>query len=96
MTGRLSDLNDHLFAQLDRLARTDMSPDDIDREVQRTEAIVAVSEQVVENAKVQLTAAKLFAEHGNTILPHLPLVGSSSAPSVAPAPPVRQIGRSRS
>lgn len=95
MTGRLSDLNDHLFAQLDRLAQPNMSPEDIEREVKRTDAIVAVSDQVVENAKVQLTAAKLFAEHGREILPHLPLIGSADTADRPAGQPAR-IGQDRS
>lgn len=77
MTGRLSDLNNHLFAQLDRLAKTDLTAEELEAEVQRTDAIVALSDQVVQNTRTQLTAAKLFAEHGPAILPHLPLIGKS-------------------
>jgi len=75
MTNSLADLNNHLFAQLDRLAVADLSEDALKQEVARTNAIVAVADQVIDNAKVQLTAAKLFAEHGGTVLEHLPQIG---------------------
>lgn len=74
MSNGLLNLNDHLFAQLDRLANENLSPEEIETEVKRADAIVAISDQVVDNAKVQLTAAKLYAEHGDRILPQLPRI----------------------
>lgn len=64
MSGKLSDLNNHLFAQLDRLGVVDITKDGLDLEIQRTNSIVFISEQVINNAKVQLDAAKLVATHG--------------------------------
>lgn len=77
MGGRISDLNKHLYDQLDRLARENLSSDAIEQEVKRTDAIVAVSDQILQSSRLQLAAAKLFAEHGTEILPHLPLIGSA-------------------
>lgn len=79
MTGnRLSDLNAHLFAQLERLATPDMTAEQITAEVKRTEAIVAVSDQVAGLAEMQLRAAKVYAEHGERILPLLPQIGRAA------------------
>ena len=75
MGGRLSDLNTHLFAQLDRLSAGGMEAEQIETEVRRAEAIVAVADQVVRAAEAQLKAAKLFAEHRDVILPYLPWIG---------------------
>lgn len=77
MKNKMSDLNNHLFAQLERLADEEMSVEKIDQEVKRTEAIVKVSENIVRNADLQLKAAKLFAEHGNAVMPLLPQIGSN-------------------
>lgn len=76
MKNRLSDLNDHLFAQIERLSDDDMDADQVNTEVKRTGSIVSVAQQIVSNADLQLKAAKLFAEHGNGILPMLPQIGS--------------------
>lgn len=78
MKNRLSDLNNHLFAQLERMAEEDMSADQLDHEAKRADAIVQVSDQIVRNAELQLKAAKLFADHGSQILPMLPQIGSST------------------
>lgn len=78
MKNRLSDLNNHLFAQLERLAEDDLSPEGIEQEVKRTEAIVKLADQITGNADLQLKAAKLFAEHGEAILPMLPQIGKAA------------------
>lgn len=78
MKNRLSDLNNHLFAQLERLSAEDISPEQIEQEVKRTEAIVSVAEKITGNAELQLRAARLFAEHGATVLPMLPKVGGTA------------------
>ena len=72
---RLSDLNDHLFAQMERLSDESLSNDDLEKEVKRADAMVCVSDQITGNAELQLKAAKLFAEHGAQVLPHLPKIG---------------------
>lgn len=77
MTG-LSALNDHLFAQLDRLGAQNLAGDDLEAECKRAEAVVAVADQITANAKTQLVAAKLFAEHGQAVLPHLPQIGKAA------------------
>lgn len=77
MKNKLTDLNDHLFAQLERLADEGLAPEDIEKEVRRAEAIVGVADRITDGAKLRLAAAKLFAEHGETILPHLPAIGVS-------------------
>jgi len=77
----LSSLDDHLFAALDRLAGTDLTPEQIETEAKRAEAVVKIADQVTENAKTKLVAAKLFAEYGKTVLPMLPQIGPSKEPS---------------
>ena len=75
MKNKLTDLNDHLFAQLERLADEGLSSEEIEREVKRATAIVEVSDQVLHIADTGLKAAKLYAEHGEAVLPHLPQIG---------------------
>lgn len=71
----LTELNRHLFAALDRLDVQSLTPDQIEAEVKRAGAIVEVADRITENSKVTLQAAKLFAEHGDKILGHLPMIG---------------------
>lgn len=77
MKNKLSDLNDHLFAQLERLADEDLDTDQIAKEVARAEAIADLSDKVLRVADTGIKAAKLYAEHGQAVLPHLPQIGKS-------------------
>ncbi|MFG6599352.1 MULTISPECIES: hypothetical protein [unclassified Sulfitobacter] len=72
---KLTDLNDHLFAQLERLSDESMDEKAIAKEVQRASAMVSVADKITSNADLQLKAAKLFAEHGEKVLGHLPQIG---------------------
>lgn len=71
MKNRLSDLNDHLFAQLERLSDENLTGENLDREARRGEAIVAVADQIIRNAGLQLQAAKLLSDNGLDPTPHL-------------------------
>ena len=78
MKNRMSDLNDHLFAQLERLNDESLTAEQIETEAKRADAIVKVADQITGAQSMRLTAAKLFAEHGDKILPMLPQIGKSS------------------
>lgn len=64
MKNKIGDLNDHLFAQLERLSDEELKGEELDREVKRADAIVAISEQIVGAADLRLKAAKIIADHG--------------------------------
>jgi hypothetical protein len=64
---KLTDLNDILFAQLERLNDDDLKGEAVEGEVRRTAAMVQVADRVVENARLQLEAAKLIAEHKGAV-----------------------------
>lgn len=46
MKNTLGDLNNHLFAQLEKLSDDDLSGDELDTEIRRSEAIAKVSERL--------------------------------------------------
>lgn len=79
MKNKLSDLTDHLFAQLERLADETLTAEQIGDEVKRAEAVVSVADQIVRNADLQLKAAVIFATHGERVLPMLPMIGRGHA-----------------
>lgn len=78
MKNKLGDLNNHLFAALERLSDEDMSAEQIDQEAKRADAIVSVADKIIGNADLQLKAAKLWAEHGSSIMPMLPKIASDA------------------
>lgn len=71
---RLIDLNDRLFAQLERLSDEGISADDLAKEIQRTDAEVKVSAQIIDTANVAFASAKLIVEAGGMEFPALGLL----------------------
>lgn len=72
MKNKLSDLNNHLFAQLERLSEEDLTVEQIEREAKRSEAIVSVADQIIRNAALQVQAAKIASDGGADPVPYLP------------------------
>lgn len=62
MKNKLSDLNNHLFAQLERLGDEDLKGDELKEEVERGKTIAAVSKEIVSNAKLTLDVALKYDE----------------------------------
>ena len=50
MKNKLSDLNNHLFAQLERLGDEELDLEAIEKEAKRTDAIVQVADNIISNA----------------------------------------------
>lgn len=61
------DLNDHLFAELERLGDEELTTEQLKTECMRAKAISDVAKQVVANASNVLKAAEFNAEHGNRV-----------------------------
>ena len=60
MNNKLSDLNNYLFEELERLNddETLNSEENFEKELKRSKAITEVSSQIVQNAKIMLEAKK--------------------------------------
>lgn len=84
MKNRLVDLNNHLFSQLERLTEEGITGEQIEHEVRRADAIVAVSEQIIRNADTTLKAAALVANHGDKLKPMLSQFFRQPADAEAP------------
>lgn len=74
MKNKLTDLNNHLFAQLERLSDEDITDENLAKEVQRTEAVAKIATQIIDTANVAIDAAKLVAEAGGNYTNMLPMV----------------------
>ncbi len=86
MKNKLTDLNNHLFAQLERLSEEGLTPEQIEQECQRTDAIVDVSDQILQIANTQLKAATLIANHGDRFAKMLPAIGGTEQATALPGP----------
>lgn len=58
MRNTLGDLNNHLFAELERLGDEELAGDELDKEIRRASAIANVSKNIISNANVILQAVK--------------------------------------
>jgi hypothetical protein len=67
----LSDLNNHLFAQLERLGEEDLSQEELKKEIERSKAINGVARNIIDNAKTTLEGVRLTYEKlpGNEPVP---------------------------
>jgi hypothetical protein len=77
MKNKLVDLNNHLFAQLERLSEEGLTPEQLDMEIRRTDAMARISMQIIETAEVGIRAAKLIAEYGGDFQKALPNIGET-------------------
>lgn len=83
MKNKLTDLNDHLFAQIERLSNEDLTPKQIEIEAMRGAAIVEVADQIIRNADTQLRAVKLMVDHGERAGQHLTMLPGTRKPQGA-------------
>lgn len=75
MGSNLSDLNAVLHEHLARLQTADGDAAQRKQEIQRATAIMGISDQITKVAVIQLSAAKLYAQHGERVISHLPQIG---------------------
>ena len=63
MKNTLGDLNNHLFAQLERLGEEDLKGEQLQEEIERAKAISQVSVQIISTGKLVLDAIKMKDEY---------------------------------
>ena len=79
MKNKLADLNNHLFAQLERLSDEGWSAKKMEAEIRRADAIIGLSREIIDNAALQVKAVGLIAQHGASLQRHLPMITGEAA-----------------
>lgn len=64
MKNKLTDLNNHLFEQLERLNDEDLKGENLEIEMNRAKAIAGVAQTIINNGDLILKAQKQYAEYG--------------------------------
>lgn len=65
MRNTLGDLNNHLFAQLERLGEEDLKGEGLQEEISRAKAITGVATQIIANGSLVLEAKKMIQQELN-------------------------------
>lgn len=61
---KLTDLNDHLFAQLERLNDEDVPEEKMAMEIERSKAVGNIAKNIINNGRLLLDSKKHFDEMG--------------------------------
>jgi hypothetical protein len=59
MRNTLGDLNNHLFAQLERLSEEDLKGEALEEEIQRAKTITSVAQQIISNGHLVLKSKEM-------------------------------------
>lgn len=65
MKNTLGDLNNHLFAQLERLNDEDLKGDDLLEEINRAKAVNEVASKIINNGALVLSAKRMMDDRMN-------------------------------
>ena len=65
MKNTLTDLQNHFFAQLERLGDESLTPEQLKNEIDRSKAITNIGQSAIQNARLSLDAEMYYAEVPN-------------------------------
>jgi len=65
MKNTLGDLNNHLFAEIERLGDEDLVGDNLENEIKRAKAVTSVASQIIANGHLVLKAQTFADEKWN-------------------------------
>jgi hypothetical protein len=79
MKNKLTDLNNHLFAQLERLGDEELTGEQLTEEISRSKAVTGLASQIIANGTLVLKAVQMKQEYldGDKVMPKM-LTGESS------------------
>jgi len=73
MKNKLTDLNNHLFVQLERLSDESIKGDNLKEEIARSRAVADMAQRITENARLQFDAVRLAVDYP-TMASRIPMI----------------------
>lgn len=64
MKNTLTALNNYLFEALERINDDDLTDEELEKEIKKTEVKIKIASTIIENANTQLHVMKHFDEYG--------------------------------
>jgi len=77
---KISDLNDHLYAQLERLSDESLTDEELKKEVERANAMTGIAANILDVAKTTISALKLV-DKGHVQKDDFPFLNQIGSPS---------------
>ncbi|MEF9966864.1 hypothetical protein [Anaerorhabdus sp.] len=74
MQNNITDLNNHLFAQLERLGDEELTGEALEKEIGRAKAVVDVAKAINDSGALALCAQELIAEYSGFQSVNLPVL----------------------
>lgn len=72
MKNTLGDLNNYLFETLERLVDDELTDEQLQKEITRSEAVTSVAETIIHNGELSLKAMRHVEEYGSSLNKKLP------------------------
>lgn len=72
MKNKLSDLNNYLFEQLERINDDTLTPEQLEQELKKTDSIVKVSEKIIETGELAFKTMQHMDSYGYNGTRHVP------------------------
>ena len=67
MKNTLTDLNNHLFEELERLNDEDLDEDQIEKELKRAEGMTKIAQQIIQNGELAYKTMVYMDEYGYNV-----------------------------
>ena len=75
MKNTLEDLNNYLFESIERITDDDLTDEQLEKEIKRSDAVQKIAKTIIENGHLALSARKHIDEQGTGQTIDLPMLG---------------------
>ncbi len=78
MKNTMADLNNYLFESIERINDDNLSSEELEKEIRRSEAVNKIAKTIIDNGSLALNAKKHLDDYGSGETVEIPLLGITS------------------